>query len=277
MTSIETELMGREREWMDAVARKDLAALDRIVGEDYVYTASGQGRWSRQRWMDAVAIYDLERFAFLEVDVRAYGDVAVVLSRYEQEAAIAGNPRGGEFLLTDVWVRRDGAWRVVARSSILMPALAQAPQAAHSEQDANKAVVRRLFAEVFNGGDLDAITTLVAPDVLGHDATGSAPKRGLASVRQVAVLFRTAFPDLRLDLEDLISDGETVTARWSLRGTHRGEFMGVAATGREATTAGIVIYRLAEGKIAEYWGSFDALSLMRQLGAVPTRAEQPSQ
>ena len=140
--------------------------------------------------------------------------------------------------------------------------------------DANKAVIRRLFAEVFNAGDVDAVAALAAPDVLGHDATSPEPRRGLESVRQVAVLFRTAFPDLRLGVEDLVAEGDKVVARWTLRGTHRGTFMGIPATGKVATTAGIVVYRLAGGKIVEYWGSFDALGLMRQLGAIPDSTER---
>lgn len=78
------------------------------------------------------------------------------------------------------------------------------------------------------------------------------PPQNESGVRQVAVLFRTAVPDLRLGLEDLIAEGDKVVARWTLRGTHRGTFMGVPATGKAAATAGIIIYRLAGGKIAEY-------------------------
>ena len=107
--------------WMEAVQRKDLTTLEGILGPDYTYTASGQGRWSRQQWLDAVAIYDIHDFAFREVDVRRYGEVAVVLTRYWQAGAVDGVPRSGEFLITDVWVRRSGTWQVVARSSILMP------------------------------------------------------------------------------------------------------------------------------------------------------------
>ena len=135
--------------------------------------------------------------------------------------------------------------------------------------DANKAVIRRLFQEVFGTGDVDALTDMVASDVLGHDATDPEPRRGPESVRQVVVLFRTAFPDLQLGLEDLIAEGDRVVARWTLRGTHRGAFMGVPATGKAVATGGIGIYRLTEGRIAEYWGSFDAMGLMRQLGAIP--------
>ena len=121
MTTTAQELIDREREWMEAGQRKDMAALERIVGADFVYTASGQGRWPRERWLETVAVYDLEGFAFLDVDVRLYGDAAVVLSRYEQEATVAGARRSGEFLITDVWVRGEGGWQVVARASISAP------------------------------------------------------------------------------------------------------------------------------------------------------------
>ncbi len=117
----EQELIALEQEWMDAVRRKDIAALEQIVGPDYAYTASGQGRWSRQRWMETVAIYDIHHFEFSEIDVRLYGDVAVVLSSYRQEASVAGERRSGDFLITDVWHQQEDRWQVVARSSILMP------------------------------------------------------------------------------------------------------------------------------------------------------------
>ncbi len=121
MTTAEHELIARERAWMEAVQRKDRTALEDILAPDYTYTASGQGRWSRQRWLDTLSIYDIHHFEFVAVDVRPYGNVAVVLSQYRQDGAVGGVVRSGEFLFTDVWVRRDGVWQVVARSSILMP------------------------------------------------------------------------------------------------------------------------------------------------------------
>ena len=135
--------------------------------------------------------------------------------------------------------------------------------------EANKAVIRRLFEDVFNRGDVDVIEEIVAEDVIGHDATSDEPKRGWASVKQVAVLFRTAFPGAHYPLADLIAEDDKVVARWGLQGTHQAEFMGVAPTQRAVKVTGIVIYRLAEQKIVEYWGNFDTLGLMRQLGALP--------
>jgi ketosteroid isomerase-like protein len=120
MTSAEEEFIALEQAWMEAIQRKDLATLDRILAPEYAYTASGQGRRTRQNWMETVAVYDIEDFTILDIDVRLYGDVAVVLPDYRQTAVVNGEPRSGDFLITDVWVRRDGAWQVVARSSIRM-------------------------------------------------------------------------------------------------------------------------------------------------------------
>ncbi len=138
---------------------------------------------------------------------------------------------------------------------------------------ANKAIIRRLYEEVFNAGSVDVVADLIEVDAIGHDPTSPKPTQGQGSIRQVAVLFRTAFADLHLTVDDLIAEQDKVVARWTLQGTHQGTFMGVAGTGKEVTTAGIVIYRLAEEKITEYWGNFDALGLMRQLGAISEPGE----
>jgi steroid delta-isomerase-like uncharacterized protein len=132
----------------------------------------------------------------------------------------------------------------------------------------NKQVVRRLFDEVFNQGNLLVIDDIIAVDALGHDATSSEPRRGIESIRQVAVSFRNAFPDGEYFLDDLVAEGDRVVARWRLVGHHQGVFMGVPPTGREVEVSGIIIYRLADRKIAEYWGVFDTLALMRQIGAM---------
>ena len=81
-------------------------------------------------------------------------------------------------------------------------------------------------------------------------------------------MYRNAFQDLRLTVEELLSDGETITARWSCRGTHKGELNGIAPTGKQIAITGISIARFAGGKMVEGWVNWDALGLMRQLGAV---------
>jgi ketosteroid isomerase-like protein len=106
-------------EWMEAVRRRDLALLDRVLADEYVYTASGQGRVDRAGWLRTVSVYDLQTFEFPRLDVRLYGDVALAECQYRQTGAVDGQPRSGDFLITDTWVRRAGRWQIAARSSIL--------------------------------------------------------------------------------------------------------------------------------------------------------------
>lgn len=119
MTTTRDELAELYHEWMEAVKNKDMETLERIVAEDFTYSGSGQGRFSRQGYLEIVPIYDLRRFRFETIDIREYGDVVVALPHYWQEAVVGGSARSGDFLITDVWVKRDGQWQVVARSSML--------------------------------------------------------------------------------------------------------------------------------------------------------------
>ena len=131
----------------------------------------------------------------------------------------------------------------------------------------NKAVIRRYFDMVWNQGKVDAVHEFVAENVLAYDATDREPRIGFESVKQVVILFHSAFPDMQCPLHDLLADGDKVVARWSLHGTQRGAFMGAPASGKTVNVTGIVIYRLENCKIVEYWGNFATLGLMKQVGA----------
>jgi steroid delta-isomerase-like uncharacterized protein len=135
--------------------------------------------------------------------------------------------------------------------------------------EVNKNVVRRLFEEVWNKGNLPVTDELFAPNYAHHDSSTPDVGRGPESEKKRATLYRTAFPDLRLTIEDIIAEGETVVARWSCRGTHKGDLSGIAPTGKQFTISGISIARIANGKMAEGWVNWDALGLMQQLGVVP--------
>src|SRR6266478_1279931 len=89
------------------------------------------------------------------------------------------------------------------------------------------------------------------------------------SERRRATLYRTAFPNIRLTVEDIIAEGETVVARWSCRGTHKGDLNGIAPTGKQVNITGVSIARFTNGKIFEGFVNWDALNLMQQLGVVP--------
>ena len=115
------DLIGLEREWMEAVQRKDFERLPGFLADEYTYAATGHGRQFKGEWLATAQQYDLHSFSIEDPDVRIYGDVAVVTLRMLITATIRGTQRTGESLITDVWVKRAGRWQVVARSSILTP------------------------------------------------------------------------------------------------------------------------------------------------------------
>jgi steroid delta-isomerase-like uncharacterized protein len=133
----------------------------------------------------------------------------------------------------------------------------------------NKALFRRFIEEIINQGNLAIVDELFGSDYIYH-APGSPEFRGPEGVNQFVMMYRSAFPDLHLTVEDLIAEGDKVVTRWTMRGTHRGELMGIPATGKQVSVPGIVISRFANGKIVEEWENFDTLGLMQQLGLVPT-------
>jgi steroid delta-isomerase-like uncharacterized protein len=136
-----------------------------------------------------------------------------------------------------------------------------------SEQ--NKTIVRRLFDELWNKGNLPVADELIAPTYTHHDASTPDLGRGPESEKKRVTLYRTAFSDLRLTVEDMIAEGETVVARWSCRGAHKGDLNGIAPTGKQFVISGVSIVRFAGGRMVEGWINWDALGLMQQLSVVP--------
>jgi predicted ester cyclase len=122
--------------------------------------------------------------------------------------------------------------------------------------EANKARIRDLFEQVWTNGDADAVARFYAP---GPTLDGL---QGFARALYVA------FPDWRATIDDLIAEGDSVVVRWTGTGTHRGEWAGVAATGREVRTTGTDIERFVDGLIVEEHGNVDMLGFMEQIGAV---------
>src|SRR5262249_4280834 len=125
--------------------------------------------------------------------------------------------------------------------------------------EANKALVRRYLDEVWNARRLDAADELVAPGYVALPGE----KRGPDSARALVELFLGAFPDFSINVVDVVAEGAQVVVRYEFEGTHRGHWLGVAATGRRVTVAGVTIYRLAEQRIAETWFLYDAMRLLQ--------------
>jgi steroid delta-isomerase-like uncharacterized protein len=129
----------------------------------------------------------------------------------------------------------------------------------------HKALVRRFVDEFWSGGNLAAADELMAPDAIVHEPVSGTP----ADLKPVARALRAAFPDWHSTVEEMIVEGDRVAERWTGTGTHRGDWQGIAATGKRVAVPGVVFYRIANGKIVEFRGQFDRMTLMQQLGAIP--------
>ncbi len=131
----------------------------------------------------------------------------------------------------------------------------------------NKTIVRRIFDEIVNKGNLGVADELLAADYVNHDFPAPAP--GAEGFKLVTTMFRSAFPDIVVTLEDEVAEGDKVVTRGVFAGTHTGEFMGIPATGRKVTIKYLDIWRLENGKAKENWVQMDLLGLMQQLGVIP--------
>ena len=134
----------------------------------------------------------------------------------------------------------------------------------------NKALARRFMDEVYNKGNVDFIDEVVASNLVVHDPTSpEGMSSGVESAKQFVEVYRNAFPDIQMTVEDLIAEGDKVVTRWRARGTHQGELMGIPPSGNRVEVTGITVDRFAGGQFAESWTSYDALGMMQQVGAVP--------
>ena len=131
----------------------------------------------------------------------------------------------------------------------------------------NKELVRRFVQEFWNEGNAAAADELMAVDAEIHMPTGELVD--LDGLKGFAGAFRGSFPDWHSTFEELVAEGDRVAERWTGRGTHRGELQGIAPTGRRVEVPGSVFYRIVDGKIGEFRGQLDMMSLMQQLGEIP--------
>jgi steroid delta-isomerase-like uncharacterized protein len=133
----------------------------------------------------------------------------------------------------------------------------------------NKTIVGRVWEEFFIRGNLDKADEFFAPDYVNHDPAARADRHGPEELRQFLSMYRNAFPDMQFTIEDVIAEGDEVVVRWTLRGTHQGELMGIPPTNNQVTVRGMSIERVSGDKIVETWDNYDALGLMQQLGVIP--------
>ena len=138
----------------------------------------------------------------------------------------------------------------------------------------HEAVIRRMIDEVWNKGNLKLLDELLTNDYVSHDPVN--PARGIQGAKDVVNMYRNAFPDCRLDIDDLFSAGDKVVVRFRYNGTHQNALEGIPPTGRHVTGPGISIYRFQGDRIVEDFTNWDALGFMQQLGVVtlPGKAQR---
>src|SRR5262249_39995540 len=141
--------------------------------------------------------------------------------------------------------------------------------------EANKAIARRYWDEVWSAGNVAIVDELFAPDSVAHPLGGTA-SHGAEARQHGTTRWRTAVPDFRGTIDDIFAEGDKVVVRWTVHGTHRGnlEFgslgLTVPPTGKPISFTGMDIYHFRSGKIVELWRHWDRLGLFQQLGVVPT-------
>jgi steroid delta-isomerase-like uncharacterized protein len=136
--------------------------------------------------------------------------------------------------------------------------------------ETNKTLSRRFFEEVFGQGKLAVADEIIAKDHV-NNGPGNPPglPAGLEGTKQFVNVYRKAFPDVHFTIDEQVAEEDKVVTRWTAQGTHKGELLGIPMTGRSSTVTGIVVDRIANGKIAESWGLFDQFGMMQQLGVIP--------
>ena len=132
----------------------------------------------------------------------------------------------------------------------------------------NKAIIRRWLEEGWTNGNLSVADELIDPGFIAHVAGGQAVPSGPDGVKQIVAAWRTGFPDGHMVIDDLIGEADKVVIRMTWRGTHQGDFYGIAPTNRQVSVTSIGIDRVVNGKIVEGWGEVDMLGMYQQLGVI---------
>jgi steroid delta-isomerase-like uncharacterized protein len=138
-------------------------------------------------------------------------------------------------------------------------------------EEANKALARRFYAELWNKGNFAAAPEFLHPDHFDHNPPLPGLPQGDEGVIQMIGTFRAAFPDLEMSVDEIIAEGDRVAERLTLRGTHTGTFQSIPATGRRISVTSVNVCRIEDGLVRERWGNADDVALMEQIGLFPAR------
>ena len=137
----------------------------------------------------------------------------------------------------------------------------------------NKALIARFVEELFNKGNIGIVNEIFAPNFIEREQLPPGLPNGREGVKVLTTILRSAFPDFKATIDDILAEGDKVVIRMTWRGTQKGEFLGVPATAKRVSFGVIDIIRIANGKLVEHWGQMDSMSLMQQHGVIPAPVE----
>lgn len=133
----------------------------------------------------------------------------------------------------------------------------------------NKALVLRVYDEAINQKSIDAFDEFVSEDAVEHEEMPGLPTRGPAAPKAAFTMFFAAFPDLAMEVDEVIAEGDKVAVRCTMTGTHEGEFMGIPPTNKSFAVQVIDMFEVGGGQITAHWGTTDQAAMMEQLGLAP--------
>jgi steroid delta-isomerase-like uncharacterized protein len=133
----------------------------------------------------------------------------------------------------------------------------------------NKAAMRRIYEEIWNQGKFEVVDEVISPDYVGHLPTPPGAPSGREGLVWLIKAYRTAFPDIHVQVEDQIAEGDQVLTRITIQGTHQGQLMNIPATNKHVTVTALVLTRFKNGRNVEGWAELDRLGLMQQIGVAP--------
>lgn len=133
----------------------------------------------------------------------------------------------------------------------------------------NKAVMRRIYDEIWNQGNFEVLDEIVSADYVGHIPTPPEAPTGREGLRWLIQMYRSAFPDINVQVDDQIAEGEKVLTRITIQGTHQGQFMNIPPTNKKIKVTALVVTRFRNGQNIEGWAELDRFGMMQQLGFIP--------
>jgi|GEM_PF-467422 len=252
----EQELIQLAKSWGAAMVSGDAAALERILAEEIMDTDPVGRPWTKAQSIAALKSGTMKAtsWAMDDMKVHVYGDTAVVTGRTTLTGRFHGEDISGQYRWTDTFVRRDGRWQCVATHASRITEAGDdklvRPSAAQLER--NKAVIERIFDEVFNAGNLDAIDEIYHEDFVRHDPDGTV-STGTETHKSMVARIRRTIPDYRENLQLMIVEGDLIACRWISSGTDR-------KSGSVWTRPCLSTFRFQDGKIIEQWLFFGSQS-----------------